>query len=69
MTYQQSPMNWKTYSIKTTSNAQRKFFASELSEIVLEENPAASQNRKSSTKKIHYSQLVYYIDFHIYVTV
>jgi hypothetical protein len=69
MVYQQSLMNWETYSIKTTSNAQRKFFVSELSSIVLGENPAALKNQTSSTKKIHYAQRVYCIDFHINVKV
>jgi len=69
MVYRQIPIIWKTHTIRTASNIQRNFFVSELSEIVLKQNLGALKNKKSSTKELHYAKYVYYIDFHINVTV
>ncbi len=60
LVYEQSQLNWKTYSIITASNNYSTFLCADLSEISL---------KQSSTGKTHYAPLIYCIDFHINVTV
>jgi len=60
--YQQPQMNWKTYSIVTTSNNYKTFSCADLSDINLKQISATSG-------KTHYAPLVYRIDFYIKVKV
>ncbi|CAF1016863.1 unnamed protein product [Adineta steineri] len=68
--YQQSPIEWRSYSIITTSKTRMNFSLAEFSEIVLKEPSNIPDDQKSSTRKtIHYAQCIYRIDFYIEITV
>ncbi|CAF3730098.1 unnamed protein product [Rotaria sordida] len=67
--YQQSNMNWTTYTIVTALNNQRNFYCADLSEISLRQTSIVSENQKSSKGKAHYSPHIYHIEFRINVTI
>ncbi|CAF1180576.1 unnamed protein product [Adineta steineri] len=68
--YQQSPIDWRNYSVITTSKTRMNFSLAEFSEIVLKEPSSIPDDQKSSTRKtIHYAQCIYRIDFYIEITV
>jgi hypothetical protein len=69
VSYQQSQMNWRIYSIVTASKNSKIFSYAPLLEIVLNPMSAVPQRQQPSTGKIHYSPFIYHIDFHINVTV
>ena len=69
VSYPQSLMEWKPYSILTTSQNRKNFSGADLSEIVLNELFVMPQKQRPSTTKPRYSPYIYRIDFHINITV
>lgn len=68
--YQQSAIEWKTYSLVTSSNNTRIFSYADLSKIHLNPISLISQQReKSSIGKPHYAPYIYCVEFHINIKV
>ncbi|CAF4445397.1 unnamed protein product [Rotaria sp. Silwood2] len=67
--YEQLKMNWKTYTIVTALNNRKSFYCADLSEIILRQTSTVSEDQKSSKLQIHFSPHIYFMEFHINVTI
>jgi hypothetical protein len=69
VSYRQTEMDWKTYSIVTASNNQKTFSCVELLNIALNQLSVIPQGQQPPKGKTHYAPFVYRIEFHVNITV